>query len=115
MLEGWTGFVSFVQKYFIKVDIQDDGLLNIPCCFLTQPSSPVKFMSLFRILLVLTPLSLSPAAERRPEFASTAVLVPGEAGGIGLSGRVLRPVPEATSWSLLMGAVGCFLLVRKRC
>lgn len=74
----------------------------------------MKFMSLFRLVLLVTPLSLSPAAERLPEFSSTAVFLPGEEGAAGLPQLVVQPVPEPSSWALLMGSIGCFLLVRKR-
>jgi hypothetical protein len=105
---------KIVQNYFIKIDNQGFSLLNIYRCFQTQPSSPMKFMTLFRLVLLVTPLSLSPAAESLPEFSSGAIFLPGEAGAAGLPRLVVQPVPEPSSWALLTGTIGCFLLVRRR-
>ncbi len=71
----------------------------------------MKFLPLFFVAMLLVPLSLSPAAERLPEFSTTQF---GPLGAEGLPQPVAHPVPEATSWSLAMGALGCFLLVRRR-
>jgi hypothetical protein len=74
----------------------------------------MKILPLCRILLCIVPLGFLPAAERLPEF-STKLIGPHPAGDGALQPqRVADPVPEATSWSLAMGALGCFLLVRRR-
>jgi hypothetical protein len=74
----------------------------------------MKILPLCRVVLCLAPLGFLPAAERLPEFSTTLIGLHAAGDGTVQPGRVADPVPEATSWSLAMGAFGCFLLVRRR-
>lgn len=71
------------------------------------------------MVLLVTPLSLSPAAERLPEFsaiglAPAAVLTSGGESDADSPRFAVDPIPEPSSWALMVGSIGCFLLVRRR-
>lgn len=74
----------------------------------------MKFISFIRILLLLTPLSFAPAAEGFPELIRSPIPWSEEGLKLGLEPPGVNQVPEATSWSLALGALGSFLLIRKR-